>query len=273
VADLRRLPRPVRQYLILYRAAARAALQYRFDFLSSLIGGIAFQGVQLLFLGVLLAKFELIAGWSFDEVGLLFAIRLAAHVVYIVPFHAVFYIDQVVNDGEYDRYLLRPVNPFVQLITRRFPAMAMGDVVLGVVALVVFASRAPIDWTPASVGFLVVAVIGGGLVEGGIQIALSGLTFVATTSMSARNFADTMITTFGGYPLIMFGRLPFSLLTFVFPMAFIAYLPSAVLLGRTGETGLPVLLGWLSPIIGGLIFLGGYLIHRRLSRHYASPGG
>ncbi len=101
---------------------------------------------------------------------MLFAIRPAAHVVYIVPFHAVFYIDQVVNDGEYDRYLLRPVNTFVQLITRRFPAMAMGDVVLG-------------------------------------------------------------------------------------------------------ETGLPALLGWLSPVVGALIFVGGHLLHRRLSRHYASPGG
>ena len=174
-----------RQYVILERAALRAQLQYRVNFWTTLMGGVAYQGTQLLFLGVLLGKFGLIGGWGFPEVAFVFAMRLASHALYVVPFGSLRLLDEMVRDGEFDRVLLRPVNPFLQLVTRWFPLMSLGDALLGAGALIIFSWQAPIDWTGAKVVYLLLAVVGGGLVETGIQTFFCGLSFVALLGRTA----------------------------------------------------------------------------------------
>lgn len=261
-----------RSYRVLFRASWRASVQYRGNFASTMLGGIAFQGTQLLFIGVLLAKFGTIAGWSFNEIGFVFALRLAAHSGYVIPFGNLFHTDLIVHQGEFDRILLRPVNPFVQLITRRFPLMAFGDLLLGFGALIIFSIAAPIDWSGGKIIFLIAAIVGGSLVETGVQTFLCGLTFPMISTRSLRSLVDDTFTKFSGYPLTMFGRWGFWSLTFVFPMAFIAFLPATVLLDRTEGLPLPAWLPYASPAAGVIIFALGYTFFMRMTRFYTSPG-
>jgi len=260
------------QYLVLERAALRAQLQYRANFWSALVGGVAYQGTQLLFLGVLLSKFDLIAGWGFPEIALVFAMRLTSHALYVVPFGSLYLTDQMVRDGEFDRCLLRPVNPFLQLITRQFPLMSLGDAVLGFGALLIFGWQAPVDWSAVKLGYLFAAVVGGSLVETGIQTFFCGLSFVATSTASVRIFADVSITQFSGYPLTMFGRGVFYGFCTAFPMAFIAFLPATFLLDRADDVPLPLWLTAISPVAGVAVFSIGYLFFVRMMRRYSSPG-
>ncbi|MGW5190692.1 ABC transporter permease [Kribbella sp. NPDC004138] len=262
----------LRQYVILERAALRAQLQYRVNFWTTLMGGVAYQGTQLLFLGVLLGKFGLIGGWGFPEVAFVFAMRLASHALYVVPFGSLRLLDEMVRDGEFDRVLLRPVNPFLQLVTRWFPLMSLGDALLGAGALIIFGWQAPIDWTGAKVVYLLLAVVGGGLVETGIQTFFCGLSFVATSTFSLRIFADTSITQFSGYPLTMFGRGIFYAFCTLVPMAFISFLPATVLLGRTADVPLPTWLTFLSPLAGAVVFVLGYSFFTKMMPRYTSPG-
>jgi ABC-2 type transport system permease protein len=262
----------VRQYVILERAALRAQLQYRVNFWTTLMGGVAYQGTQLLFLGVLLGKFGLIAGWGFPEVAFVFAMRLASHAFYVVPFGALMRTDEMVRDGEFDRVLLRPVNPFLQLVTRWFPLMALGDALLGFGALAIFGWQAPVDWSATKLVYLILAVVCGGLVETGIQTVFCGLSFVATSTFSLRIFADNSITQFSGYPLTMFGRTTFYAFCTVFPMAFISFLPATVLLDRTDDVPLPVWLITASPLAGPIVFALSYAFFTKMMPRYTSPG-
>lgn len=261
-----------RSIRVLLRAALKASLQYRFSFLSTMLGGVALQGIQLLFLGILLAQFGVIAGWGFDEVGLLFAIRLAAHAFYVVPFGNLFTMDWVVRDGHVDRMMIRPAHVWTQVAFGRFPLMALGDAVLGFGALAIFAIRAPVDWTPALVVYLLAAIIAGGLVEAGIQTFLCGLNFPLGNTQSIRIFADDMLTRFSGYPLTMFGRYGLISLTFLFPMAFIAFFPATVALGRVDEVPLPDWLIYGAPVAGPIVMAGGLAFFNYMTRFYSSPG-
>jgi len=262
-----------RQYVALQRVALKAQLQYRANFWTALLGGIALQGVQLVFLSTLLARFNMIAGWEFSEVAFLFAVRLAAHALYVVPFGSFLQVDYIIHEGEFDRYLLRPASPFLQLITRQFPLMSLGDALLGFGALVIFGIGAPIDWSPLTIAYLVGAIIGGGLVETATQIFLGGLTFVMTSTFSLRVFADSSMSQFSGYPLTMFGRWLFYGLTFIFPMAFVAYLPTTLLLGRQSEVPLPDWLIAVSPLAGPILLGAALTFFNRMTRRYTSPGG
>jgi ABC-2 type transport system permease protein len=178
----------------------------------------------------------------------------------------------VINEGEYDRYLLRPANPLVQLLTRGFNAGSLGDGVLGVAALVVGISLVPIDWNPGLVVFLIAAILAGGLVEAGGQIFLSGLSFRLRATYSLKVTVDNTYADFGAYPLTIFGQWGSYLVTFLLPLAFVAYLPATVILGRTDELWLPAWAGFSSLVIGPLVFVGGWRFFLHQSRHYSSPG-
>lgn len=257
---------------ILLRAAWRAAISYRTSFLSSIVGGLALQGTQLLFIGVLLSKFQVIHGWRLNDVAFLFALRLAAHAFYVVPFGPLVMIDQAVQQGDVDRFLLRPAGVYLQVVTRYAPLMALGDALLGFGALAIFAPQSAVSWTPGKVAFLIAAIVGGGLVETGMQTFLAGLSFRMTSTISLRVLADDTITRFSGYPLTMFSRWGFLSLTFVFPMAFIAYLPAVVLLDRTDELPIPAWPAEISPCAGLLVFAIGLAFFNRMTRTYNSPG-
>lgn len=253
-------------------AAVKTTFAYRGNLVNIALGSVALQGSQLLFIGVLLNRFGSIAGWSFGEIALLFAMRLCAHACCTIPFGQHASIDFVLNEGVWDRVLLRPANPLVQLLTRTFNAGSLGDLVLGLAALVAAVGLAPVAWTPGAVLLLVAAILAGGLVEAGTEIFLSGLSFRLRTTYSLKVTVDNTFADFGVYPLAIFGTIGSLLLTFVLPLAFIAYLPATVLLGREPYPGVPSWVGVVSLVAGPLIFWGGCSFFFRQSRYYSSPG-
>lgn len=143
----RRLTGALRAWWVLERAALRAQTQYRANLFVGLIGGLTYQGINVVFLALLLNGFGLIGGWGFAELGLLVGIRLAAHSFYVMPFGGLLETTQLVREGDFDLLLLRPVDRFIQIITRRFNVLTVGDGLLGLAALVGFGLLAPVEWT------------------------------------------------------------------------------------------------------------------------------
>lgn len=260
-------------YRVLLTAAMRAQGQYRANLIIELIGAIAYQGAGFAFVWVVVDRFGQLGGWGLAELALLYGLRLGAHGVFTALFAQLMgEISDVVRDGEFDRYLTRPVDPLLQLITRRFNLTVVGDLLGGVALIIAGASQIDVAWTAPAVGYLILAVIGGALVEASLHLSASALSFRMITTWAVSGAIDQLLSTLGGYPQKIFPA-GFQLgLTFVFPLAFIAYFPATVLLGRTDELILPGWLAALSPVVGLVLLLAAYAFWRRQIRHYASTG-
>ncbi|ANY05776.1 ABC transporter permease [Pseudonocardia sp. HH130630-07] len=261
-----------RSYRLLVAAAFRAEFQYRGNILISILGGLCYQGVGLAFLWAVLERFGTIGGWGLDELAFLYGMRLVAHSLWATPGNQLVYVDEVIVGGEYDRYLVRPAPPLVQLLARRLRLTAFGDLIGGVTLLSLASARAPVDWSPAAVGYLVLAVIGGALVEGALQLAACALAFRMKKTMSIRLTIDSIFNDFGNYPLKVFGAVAGFGLTFIFPLAFVAYLPTTMLLNRAQELAVPIWLGWGAPAMGVLLMYAAYRFWVRQSQFYESSG-
>jgi ABC-2 type transport system permease protein len=236
------------------------------------LGSFALQGTQLAFIGVLLGAFGAIAGWDVADVAFLYGLRVTAHGVCTTSFGQHLASSNVVRDGEWDRFLLRPAGGLMQLLTRQFNPGTLGDLVLGLAIVVVAAGRTGVDWSVGRIVFLVLAAIGGGLVEAGLQIGISGLDFRFGPTRRIKIAVDEILTNFGAYPMSIFGTAVTWTLTFLLPLAFMAYLPAAVLLGHTADLVVPTWLAWCSPLAGPVVLIIGAVFFRRMSRYYASPG-
>lgn len=262
----------IRDFRILLRVAWLTELEHKANLFISVIGALAFNAGQLLFIGVLLHAFGSLGGWTSAEVIVLFGIRMASHSVYAFFFRRTIDVDQVVHTGEFDRYLLRPTSPFLQLLMRRFNLQQVGDVIIAGAILALALPRAPIAWHPLLALWLALAIAAGGMLEGGLQLARGALAFRLRNTQSLTHLIDAVFGTYGNFPLQIFGPIGSVLFTAPLPLAFVAWVPAAMITGRADSLWFPAWLGWLSPAVGAACMAAAIAFFNHQSHHYSSPG-
>jgi ABC-2 type transport system permease protein len=258
---------------ILLQASLKSDLQYRANLIMTVLGGLAFQAVTLAFIWSILQRFGDLGGWTLPQIAFLYSLRLTAHGLWAVPSSQLAAVDEVMQTGEYDRYLVRPIPPLLQLLTRRVRLSSVGDLPVGLALLVITAVSAPIRWSPLLVAFVVATVVSGALIEGAIQLAAASLAFRFLSTAPLQFAIDSIFNQYGNYPLKIFTPAIQLTLTFVFPLAFVAYFPASILLGRSGDLIVPGWLAWCAPAVGAALFFIAYKFWIRQSRHYQSSGG
>jgi ABC-2 type transport system permease protein len=221
---------------------------------------------------VVLSRYENISGWLFPEIAFLYGLRLMAHVVYLLPLQNLDEFDYMVRSGTFDRYLVRPHNPLIQVLTSRFSVNCLGDVVTALGVLIYASNIADISWTPGHIAFAVAAVIGGGLIEGGLSLGISAFAFRFVEVWPARYLADNLLLNFGSYPLSVFGAMVQWAFTWLVPVAFIAWVPAGLILSHESGLGVSSTLAWAAPLVGAVWFALGYQLWKRQMRHYSSTG-
>jgi len=259
--------------LVLAAAYIRGQMEYRFNFVVLVVMGLVYQLTGFVFVWVLIARFNNLGGWTLGEIAFLYGLRLLVHAVRGICFGNVGReMEWLVRRGEFDRMLVRPMSPLVQVAVKQIPINDFGNLIGGVGVFVVASMAVAIDWSPPSIAFLVLAVLGGCLVEAALELALASLTFRIVRAHALFALVNDVNNRFGSYPLHIFGDLARFVLTFGVPVAFIAYLPATVLLGRTGELSVHPALAYGAPLVGAAMFGVAYLFWRSQIRHHQSSG-
>jgi len=255
----------------LFLANVRATLQYRLNVVIWFVVGIAFQLTSFFFLWALLARFRAVGGWTLEEIAFLYGIRLVGHGLTVFVFGGFQIVEWNVREGYFDRYLTWPVPPVLTVLTWWRPSSA-GDLFGGLVLLAAAIRIAPVDLSPIGALYLVLAIAGAALVEAAFRFAFAALSFRFLRTSGLMFFVDTVFNTFGNLPLRIFGLGAEAALTFAIPVAFIAYFPASVLLGRTSELAVPPAIAYGAPLAGAVLFGLAYLLWRHELPRYQSSG-
>lgn len=253
-------------------ASIRSEFQYRANAITSMIGGMLYQFTGFVTVWIIVARFNDIGGWSLGEITFLYGMRLTSHGIFYACFSQMFEADRVLLTGEYDRYLLRPMPPLLQLFTRKLRINAFGDLIGGAMLLTAASFGISVEWSLLTVLYLLAAVTGGALVEGAVQIALGSLSFRFLQTMSVRTTVNEAFNLYGNYPFSIFPRVLEYLLTFALPVAFVAFLPSTLILEREESLHVSPVIAALAPLVGVALFLIALRIWRWQSRNYQSSG-
>jgi viologen exporter family transport system permease protein len=266
----------VRRHTHLVRAMLatdlRARMQYRGDFAVWIVLGVLFQLAALVFVVVVVTHFNGIGGWTIEEVTLIVGIRLTAHAIYEMIFGNIGRIGSMVRDGWFDRLLVRPASPLVQVVGTSFQVNGFGDLVVGLVALASALSAIRID-QPALASVQVVVVVSGSVsLEAGLHLVLASTSFWFIRTDSLMWWIDDFSNTFSNYPVTVFPLIARFLLTWVFPLALLGFFPATTLMNRTRDVPFTPLLAWGAPIIGAVSFLGARVIWRAGINHHRSTG-
>jgi ABC-2 type transport system permease protein len=247
-------------------------MQYRLNFVLEVLWGMAFQSIGFVFILIVLGQFESIGGWTLREVALLYGFRLVTHGLWVMSFSRLIWMDRMVREGEFDRILIRPVPMMAQLMFTNFRISSIGDFLGGAIILGWAFGQVEIDWTPGKALFFVAAILGGAMLDGAFQLGPAALSFRTLESISIRIFFDDVFNRFAGYPTSVFNRSTRLALTWIVPVAFVAWLPATVLLDKTDTLPVPVWLAWCSPLLGVAAISVAVWVFLRESRHYQSSG-
>lgn len=262
----------IRAYLEYWRINLLTLLEYRANFVMWFVFTIVYHGVALGALYVTMRQFPSMNGWNFREMFFLYALWMAGHELHNTLFFTVVSVPEYVREGQFDRFLVRPLNTLFSVLT--VPQQIVPDgLLLAIVTLAAATAAAGVrvDWI--FVLFVPLIVAGGALIDLGISLAVATCSFWFIRVDTLRWVVMSLEQDFTRYPLSIYTRGVQVVLAFVFPFAFMNYFPATYFLQKA-ETGLHLnpAVGLLTPAIGLAWLLAAYGFWLIGLRHYQGTG-
>ena len=262
----------LRTYRVLAGARLRSDMQYRVSFVLFTLGQFTITALDFVAVLIVFSNVHTLKGWSVGEVAFLYGLGNFAFALADLLVSAVEALQQHVREGSFDRYLLRPASPLVQVIADEFSLRRVGKVIEGGLVLAVGCRVASIDWTLARVAMTVVAVASGATIFSGLWIFTTCLCFWWVDAREAAN-----AVTYGGsflaqYPLAVYGDVLRRVLAFGVPIAFANYFPAVYILGRNDRLGTPSWIQFASPFVALGVALVASVMWRTGVRRYRGTG-
>jgi ABC-2 type transport system permease protein len=256
----------------LVRARIRADWQYRTSFFLYLLAQTVVACMDLAVVAAIFGQVDSLAGWSGVEVALLFGLSGVAFGLADITISQVETASRHIKAGTFDLFLLRPLPPLLHLSASEFALRRLGRTIQPLVVLVGALVLAPIDWTPERIALVPVTVVSGTVIFGAVWVATSAVSF---WTVDSQEFANAF--TYGGslatsYPLDLLATWLRRLFTYLVPLAFVAYLPAARLLGREDPLGLPSSFAWATPVVAAAAVLAARAFWQLAVRHHRSTG-
>jgi ABC-2 type transport system permease protein len=256
----------------LVAARIRADWQYRTSFFLFLASQTVVACMDLAVLAAIFHRVDSLAGWSGMEVALLFGLSGVSFGLAVILISQVEDASRHIKAGTFDLFLLRPLPALVHLSASEFALRRIGRTLQPLVVLVVALAAAPIRWSVETAFLVPVAVVSGAIVFGAVWVVTSSISFWTVESQEVAN-----AFTYGGslatsYPIDILGSWLRRIATFLVPLAFLAYLPAARMLGRHDPLGLPSAVAWASPAVALASALVAKAVWGLAVRHHRSTG-
>mgnify|MGYP003288293404 CR=1 FL=1 len=247
-------------------------MQYRVSFLLMTLVSFVVTGRDLLAILVLFNYFGELAGWRAGEVALLYGLAMVAHGPSEMIAAGFDVFPRTIQQGEFDRLLLRPVGIFVQVLAADFQLCRLGRVAQGGLALALAVASTSVTWTPLKVLYLLTALGSGVVMFSALLVLGAVLCFWTVQSIEIVNTVTYGGTEMASYPLPIYHELLQRFFTFVVPLALVSYFPALYLLDRPELQHLPGWLPGMTPVAAAVLGLVAWLAWQAGLRHCQSTG-
>jgi ABC-2 type transport system permease protein len=240
----------------LFGASLKAQMQYPAATAMLTLGQLLVTVLEIVGVWALFDRFGQIRGWSLGEVCVFYGlINITFSLADLVTRGFDVFGPEFVKTGNFDRVLLRPRSAALLLVGHEFRLSRFGRTAQGLGVLLVGVQFTGIDWGAADTALALFAIAGGMALFAGLLVLQASLAFWTVESLEVAN-----VLTYGGvqaahYPLNIYAAWFRRFLTFVVPIACVAYFPVVSILERPDPLGSP---GWLAAVspLAGFAFLG-----------------
>ena len=122
-------------------------------------------------------SFGEINGWTYGQLAFLYGISVISHALSMIFFVQGWFMGYFVIEGEFDRYLTRPLGVMYQFFFTNINVFGITDLIPGILVFIYGYVKCSVHFTPLFVLQVLVLLIGATLIRGGIYILLGSTSF------------------------------------------------------------------------------------------------
>jgi ABC-2 type transport system permease protein len=254
-------------YYLFLKQRLKILLEYRLNFAIGIGSIILMQGSGLLAVWVVMQRVPTLNGWTYDEILLIYGLLTLSKSIGHMFADNLWTLGQFhVRTGNFDRFLVRPINPLFHLLADRFCHDGIGNFLIGITVLIKSMIALGIDLTLLHALYLGVVVLSGGMIFIALNIITATSAFWIVDSVPLTR-AVYELHEFAKYPLSFYHKSISVLITWLVPYGFTSFYPASYLIGDD--------IGWLAyapPLVATSLSLMAYRIWAIGLRHYSGTG-
>ncbi len=218
-----------RKFIIQY---VKSLMQNKLDFFLGLFGFFMMQASGIAFLFLVFEKIPNLNGWSFDEIVFIYGFaQLPRGIDHLFTDNIWLLSSPMIVRGNFDRYLIRPINPLFHLIADRFQPDALGELIVGCSLITISLSRLHLSLGLIDIMLMLFAVLCGSVIYTSIKLFFASLAFWIKDSFSIMHLTY-MTSEFAKYPLSIYSKPIQIAISFIIPFAFAAFFPASYFVNK-----------------------------------------
>lgn len=262
------LKRYIKLYWLYLKNHVKVMMEYRGDFIIGTSSVMLQQFTAIFFVSVVFHHIDAINGWSFYEILFIYGIAMTGRSIHHIFFDNLWTIGwQYIKTGNFDRILIRPVNPLFQICAERVQQDGVGQFIIGMVVLITSVSQLTIEWSIFNVLFLILLIISSGFIFVAVNLFFITFSFWMVDSLPIV-WVTFNLSDFTRYPLTIYHKSIAFLLTWIIPYGFTAFYPAAYFIEGSGFKSFAL---W-TPFISILSCVIAYLFWNKGIRSFTSTG-
>ncbi|MGG4551434.1 ABC transporter permease [Paenibacillus humicus] len=245
--------RLIEVYFRIQYANFKARLAYPTNFFVGIFGISLIGLLNIALLWILTNSVPLIKGWNFYELLFLVSIWRIADGIFILLFEQIRQLDNLIREGVFDRYLVRPFNSLFLFSTHKFEVAGLGDIISGGIALLIAVNHIG-EWNAGKILLLIMVILTGAIIEWSIYTIISCSAFWTIQAEGLRSLINPFLYNFTQYPLSIYSNPIKIIMTFIIPIGFMSFYPSHLFFEKSSVPFNENLI-YLSPIIAIVLAL------------------
>lgn len=232
----------LKRYLRLYRVLViqflKTIMQSKVDFLMGLFGFFFTQIMGIAFLYLVFQQIPSLQGWTFDQLIFIYGFaQIPRGIDHLFTDNIWMIAWRLVMSGDFDRYMLRPMNLFFQVISEKLQPDALGELLVGVILVIRSLTKGILITDGVHIVLFFVSILAGAFIYTSIKLFFASFAFWVKISGPFLQMAYEMAD-FAKYPTEIYAKGIRFLITWVIPFAFVAYLPASFFLKSGTSAGI-----------------------------------
>jgi len=264
--------RSIRRLIYLYFRCLgqqmKAILAYEADFVVMLFSAVIVQIAGFLFIWTIFQRIPTINGWSMWQVVMMYALIFVTEGVGSLFFEGTWRLSNLVYTGQFDQMLVRPLSPIVQVLANAVGFNGLGNIVTGLVLIVIGILNTPVQWTPGRLLMLVILVASAATIRVAINLGSAASAFWIKAPWSMVPMFVHQLGEFAKYPITIYSVAVQALIVIAVPFAFVSFFPTAFIFGVEAWS----IQGLLTPLVAIYSVVMAVWLFRVGLRRYESSG-
>lgn len=254
-------------YFILVKQELKRITEYKGDFIVGIIGFGLTQIFNSVFLAIIFSNIPNLKGWEYNQVIFIYGFSLLPKGIdHLLSDNLWNLGHNIVRKGEFDKYMIRPINSLFYVISEKFQVDAFGEIFTGIALLVFTMKHLNYEFSIIKVFIFVLIIPFTVLIYASIKIITAALAFWVQKSGNII-YVFYMLNDFSKYPVSIYGKPIKFLLTYIIPFSLTSYYPASYLL--TGKN--LHYIGWVI-FTSFFLFLIAIFVWKKGIRKYESSG-